>query len=117
MARATGNVQPRCFSAAAAYRLVVAMSCQMRSLIQPATVLSKMSVLNNVGMVCLLSYTWGGWTSQDDDAAYVIASNESSGSHDSKRHKPPPFLLELRDRHPTKLKPHQSPRRVTTRIQ
>lgn len=57
MARATGNVQSRCFSAAGAYRLIEAKFCQVRSLIQPATVVSTISVLKNVRMVCLLSYT------------------------------------------------------------
>lgn len=114
--RATGSAQPRFFSAGGAYRLIEAMSCQVRSLIQPATVVSKMSVLKNVVKVCLLSYTWRA-RRRTTMLLMSLPLMKVVRSHDSKRHKPPPFLLELRDRQPTKLKPHQIPCRVTTRTQ
>lgn len=54
------------------------------------------------------------WTSQDEDAAYVMSFNRTGDSHDSTVTSHPLFLLELRDKHPTKVKPHQIPSRVTT---
>lgn len=71
--------------------------------------------MKNVRMACLFSCTWRGRTSQDEDAAYVKASNESHDSHDSSVASHPLFHLELRGKHSIKIKLHQIPSRVTTR--